>query len=196
MFQEQQQQGGLSQSRAFLGWMVFIAGAMSASVEVFLHKPATIGERYLGIQAAAVLLIVPFCTLFWPEHDVTPLYLFLIAYLGMCLVIRIRGLLARRRGGPRVHTYYSGYPRAMRLFGRMSERTVKLAIEPVIVLVIGALTLSVSEPLGAFLLVAGLALSLTVNLSVGYEHRRVLDMHDAAIDQKDIVDEFRDMRGE
>lgn len=196
MFQEQQQQSGLSQSRAFLGWMVFIAGAMSASVEVFLHKSDTFGERYLGIQAAAVLLIVPFCTQFWPGHDVTPLYVFLIAYLSMCLVVRIRGLVARRRGGPRVHTYYSGYPRAMRLFGRMSERTVKLAIEPLIVLVIGSLTLSVSEPLGAYLLVAGLALSLTVNLSVGYEHRRVLDMHDAAIGQKDIVDQFHDLRGE
>lgn len=195
MFQEQQQ-GGPSQFRAFVGWAVFIASALSASVEVFLHKPATFGERYLNVQAAAVLLILPFCTLFWPGHDPSPLFLFLMAYLGMCLVIRISGLLARRRGGSRVHTYYSGQPRVMRFTGRISERTVKAIVEPMITFFAGVLILPASEPLGGYLMLAAAALLMTVQLSIGYDRRRVLDMHDAAIDQKDIVDQFRDLRGE
>jgi len=193
---EKQNPGPWAQTKAALGWIAFVAAALAASVEVFLHKSRTFGERFLGIQAAAVLLIVPFYTVFWEGHDVTPLLAFLAAYVFMCLVARIGGALERRRGGPREHSHYSGYPRVMRFTGRMNERTVKLMIEPMLVLIIGIFTLPASEPLGSYLLLAGFGLSLTVNLNAGYEHRRVLDMHDAAIDQKDIVDQFRDMRGE
>jgi hypothetical protein len=182
------------QSRAGLGWCLFWCRALSASVEVFLHQPRSFGERYLGLQAGAAMLLLLLYPAFWQGHDIEPLFVFLGAFVVMCACVGARVSERRRNGGPQPHTFYAGRPHLMRLAGRIDEAKVKSVIEPVLVLVVGGLIKNVNEPLGSYLLFAGVGLLISVNAMLAYERKRALDMHDAFMDQRNIAERFRDMR--
>jgi hypothetical protein len=184
------------QAKAALGWVAFIAGVLAVSVEVFLHRSRSFGERYVGLQGAAVLLIVPVFAAFWPGHDLRPLFWFLAAYLCMCFLVRVGVAIRLHREGPVQHSRYNGYPRAGWLTRRIGEEKVKLMVEPLLVFLAGILTLPYSEPLGAYLMLASAGLSLSVHLTVGYERMRIQNMNDAAIEQRDFAEGFRNRRGD
>ncbi|MCK6486426.1 MAG: hypothetical protein HUU22_11045 [Phycisphaerae bacterium] len=186
--------GPIQQTKAVLSWIAFIAGVLAVSVEVFLRRSRTFGERYMGVQAALVILLVPIYCAWWGGYDVRPLFYFLAAYLFMCLVIRIGGILERRRGGAPQHSRYNGFPRLCRLFPRVREVTVKSIIEPAVVFLVGVFMMPVSEPLGSYLMLASSGLLLSVNLLVGYERMRAMDMQDAAIEQRDLAESLRNGR--
>ncbi len=197
MDQQQQAPNHRDGLRNAIALIVFIARAFALSVEVCLHRTSTFGERYVGLQAGAALLLI----FFWPAlcepgHDPDPM----LTLLGLvfCLLIGIRSRIAirRRRGGPQPHSYYSGTPWLMRFTGRMSEAKVKSEVEPFFVAAVGGLMLALSPPLGGYLIFAGLGLLITTNLGKEYERTRALDMNDAQIEQRNIVERFRDMRGE
>src|ERR1700759_4854793 len=101
---------GQDNNPAAWGLALLLVSACAASVEVFLHR--RFGERYLGVQAAAVLLLIPGYCLGWQGYNVQPMFLLWIAYLLMCLAHRVGGLIARWRG-ERGHSYYTGWPHAM-----------------------------------------------------------------------------------
>ncbi|QOJ14815.1 MAG: hypothetical protein HRU75_09260 [Planctomycetia bacterium] len=193
---EQQSAFHPDQFRSFVGMVVFICRALAVSVEVFLHNAGSFGERYLGLQVGAALLIMFVYPLFWEGHDPTPLFIFMGFFLFACLCIRVRTAQRVRRGGPQEHTMYTGTPTLMRRFGRMGEAKVKSIVEPMFVFITGVFTMSLSEPLGGYLMVASVGLLASTHLTIGYERRRAMDMNDAYIDQQNAVDRFRRMRGE
>jgi hypothetical protein len=178
------------------GWLMFICRALAITVEVFLHEASTFGERYFGLPAAAAALALLCFPVFWEGHDVSLLFVFLICYAAICMTIRLKTFARRRRGGDQPHTLYSGRPRLLRLVRGMSEVKVKSMLEPMLVLLTGTLVLAINEPLGTYLLLAGFALLVSVNSTLAAERQRALDMHDAFIDQRGVVDRFRDLRGE
>lgn len=192
---QQQSPSHGEQFGSMVGWLTFVSSVLAVSVEVFLHRSRTIGERYLGLQATAVIAIVPLYSLFWEDHDVVPLMRFLGMFLFMCFIARVGQLQQRRRGGPQVHTRYTGYPRICSVFRRLSERTAKMFVEPMLVFLAGVFIMPSSEPLGGYLMLASLGLLISVHMSVGYDRVRALDMHDAALDQRGIASQFRDLRG-
>jgi hypothetical protein len=170
---------------------MLIIRAWATSLEVFLHKG--MGRRYNGIQAALVLLLVPFYSLAWPHDDLRPLLWFLLAFLVMCGVTRIGSLL--RRGQP-CHSFYTGWPRLMGRTRKLSEVTFKRYIEPILVLAIGfALRENVNPPLGTYLMIGAGCLFLSVSVSVIEEQVRAEDMNDAVIEQSMVAERFRGMRG-
>ena len=57
----------------------FVREAWAISVQVFTHR--RFGERYLGLQAAVVILLVPVYCMLWQHADLRPMFLYLIAYL-------------------------------------------------------------------------------------------------------------------
>lgn len=179
----------------FVGWFLVVCQALALSVEVFLHRSRTFGLRYFGIQAGVAVLIIFVYTAFWPHHDARPLLGFLGAFLVMGMLARL-GSSSRRRPGDVRHSFYSGYPRIMRFTGRCSELTVKRGFEPAIVFGIGVFTLSSSEPLGSYLMLAAVGLLVSVHMGAEYERRRALDMYDAYIEQRNLAERFRDLRGE
>lgn len=185
---------GPERLKTALGWVAFISGALAVSVEVFLHRSRSFGERYVGLQAVAVILIVPIYSMFWEDYDLMPLMRFLGAFLFMCLLVRLGGLVRRRRDGPEVHSRYTGTPRLMRLMPRADERKVKAALEPLLVFFAGIFASPTSEPLGGYLILASVGLAVSVRLSVGYERQRVIDMNDAYLEQRYIAKRFREMR--
>ncbi|MBL8827916.1 MAG: hypothetical protein JNM18_13145 [Planctomycetaceae bacterium] len=169
----------------------FICGSLATSVEVFIHRD--IGERYLGTQAAAVLVIVPLFGLGWEGYDLRLLFWFLPAYLVMCLIARI-GMLKRRWRGEQGHSYYTGWPRGFSGRGKVSELTMKRFLEPLAILTIGGFVCALDPPLGTYLMFAAGGLFISVNLSAEEDRTRVLDMHDAVIHQELIAERFRDLR--
>jgi hypothetical protein len=192
--EQQQRQTGPQQLRMAAGWLAFIARMLANSVEVFLHKGDTFGERYLGMPAGAAVLAICLYAGCWPGHDLSFLFLFLFAYLFMCPAARIGVSARQRRGDSEPHSYYTGRPWIMRLTGRMSEQTVKSTIEPLIVFLVAVFTMPVSEPLGGYLLLASLGLLASTSMSAGFDRKRQIDMHDAFIEQRDLAERFRGMR--
>lgn len=66
--QQQEQVPLADRLKSGAGWIAFFSGALAVSVEVFSRRIGTFGERYIGLQAAAIVLLLPFYTLLWPGH--------------------------------------------------------------------------------------------------------------------------------
>lgn len=196
MDQHSQPPSFMQQVRTATGWALLVCHSLAATWEVFLHRPGSFGERYLGPQAALAILLIPGFAIFWPEHDASGLLVFLFCYLVMCFFARIATILRQRAGGPQPHSYYSGAPFIMRLTGRFSERSVKYMVEPMLAFVISTLMMAVSRPLGCYLLVATFGIVASNNLSISIDRERLLDLHDAAIEAEQQAEAFREMRGE
>lgn len=101
--------GPIQQTKAVLSWIAFIAGVLAVSVEVFLRRSRTFGERYMGVQAALVILLVPIYCAWWGGYDVRPLFYFLAAYLFMCLVIRMAESWSAAAAEPRSTAGTTGF---------------------------------------------------------------------------------------
>jgi hypothetical protein len=183
----------LESARNGLSVGLFICRVLAVSVEVFLHKG--MGERYLGLQAAAVLLLVPVYSLFWPGYDLRPLMLFLPAYLVMCFVARA-GIAARLKRGEHCHSHYTGWPHGIKPGTKCSELTAKRVVEPAIVMMAGFLLRQFNPPLGTYLMFAAAGLLISVSASDAEQRTRSLDINDAVIDQEQVADRFREMRSE
>jgi hypothetical protein len=191
--QQQQPSSGPGFSQALNG-LLFVSRALAVTVEVFLHRSSTFGARYLGLQAAIGMILVFFFPVFWPQHDATPLLYFLAAFVAMCAAARIATVRRRFRGEHEPHSYYSGAPRLLRQSSRMSECSFKGVVEPAIVWLVGLMVMDWSEPLGSYLVCAGVALMISVGAAVLHERVRALDMNDALIEQKQVSDRWRGMR--
>jgi hypothetical protein len=177
-----------------LNVLLFVAHAWATSVEVFLHTAP--GSRYLGFQALAVLLLVPFNVLFWEGHDVRALLWFIPAYFLACIIARI-GMLRRWRRGETCHSYYSGTPRLMGPKAKCTELTFKRFVEPVVLLAVGFLVRQLGEaPFGTYLMVAAACLFISVNAGIYCQQVQVMDMRDAVIGQEILAERFRESRRE
>jgi len=131
--------------------------------------------------------------LFWPQEDYTPIFVFWGLVFLMQLRARIESLVMVAKGEI-VHTRYNGYPRLARIFKNTNEQKIKGNIEPVLVMIVGAALLAVSEPLGSFLIVSGLSLAIVAGVIESVERNRTLSMHDAWLEQQDQAARFREIQ--
>lgn len=185
--------------RNMVGGGVSILRALATSVEVFLHRPGTLGERYFeGLHIGVAMLIIAIWPAFCrPIHDFEWVYMFLGWFVAFCIAHKARINIRVKQGGPQPHSRYTGRPWVMSIFRRMSEATAKCVVEPVLTALIGAVIAQlISPPVGGYLMVAALGLFISNNLPNRLERRRALDMHDAFMDQQNVVDRFRNMRGQ
>lgn len=190
MQQQQQSPGGfLENGRACVSWIAYISQVLEISVAVFLRRG--FGRRYLGTQAALVVPLILLYSAFWEGHDVTPLFMFLGLY--------VCGWLAnsKEKAGKdeMVHSRYTGTPELLRIRvfrGRLSEQTAKRVVEPLIVCLVGVCTLSHSEPLGTYLILAGIGTMISVGLTIAHEEKMLMETRDAYLAQQNIAERFRD----
>jgi len=177
--------------RTGIGWVTFISRIGAVTVEVFLHS--RFGERYIGMEAAAALVLIPVFGLFWPDSDLLPLMQFLGVYLFMCLLARI-GMTARRLRGDREHSRYTGFPHLLRLFRLLPEEAVKRFVEPFFVMCAGVVSYDFNEPLGGYLMFAAVCLFISTNLDDMWTRTRALDISDAVMEQQVTAQRFREMQ--
>jgi len=191
---EQQQASTQPEFAKALNALLLVSRSLAVTVEVFLHRSSTFGARYLGVQAALGMLLVFFFPVFWPGEDAAPMLCFFAAFVVMCAAVRIATVRRRLRGEPEPHSYYSGTPLLLRQTSRVSERSFKGVVEPAIVWLAGFMVMEWSEPLGSYLVCAGVALVISVGAAVAHERVRALDMNDAFIEQRQVSDRWRGMR--
>jgi hypothetical protein len=171
----------------------FVVRTWATSVEVLLHK--RVGDRYLGLQAAAVLLLIPIYSMFWQGYNVGPLMWFLLVYLGAVAVARLN-VVTRKRNGIRIHSFYTGFPRCMNKRTKMTELRCKQYFEPLYVASAGlGLYLLGEQPLGAYLMIAGACLYISVTMAAIQFDQRAAAMNDQVIEQEYVAERFREMRG-
>lgn len=184
----------IQEFKNFLCWVHFFPRALAMSVELFLHRGSSFGERYLGAQGLVAAAIMFFFPVFWPESDPTPLMWLLIAYLALWVLAKGRIAARRARGEGAEHSYYTGRPHLMGLSRGRGEVRIKSSVEPALVIVTGIVVLGLNEPLGAYLLVSGVGLGIAVNASLQQERMRALDMQDALMEQRRIAEQWRSGR--
>jgi hypothetical protein len=185
---------GADDRTAGLNVLGFVIDAWATSLQVFLH--CRFGERFFGPQAPAVLVLIPIYMVGWPHDDLRPMLLYLPAYLFMCLVQRLEMGLRRLRGDPPVHSRYNGTPVFMKWFGRMSEISVKTVMEPLILFIFGVLVRSDNRPFGTYLMIGAICLLVQSYMGVTWMWMRATDMHDSMIEQHELAERFRGMRGD
>lgn len=179
-----------------VGLIALVARGFAVTVELFLHRSGSFGERYPGIPGAIGFLAILFFPLFWPGVDCSVLADFFLLYLGMAVWVRIRILLRRvRKRGHRLHSYYNGTPRLSWLLRSMREETIKTLVEPGLVFLVGAALFEWSPPMGSYLMTAAGGLLVSSGLAQSMERQRALDMHDSLIEQRSLVERFHEYGG-
>lgn len=178
----------------FLGVMTFVTRALAVTVEVFLRRSDSFGERFFGLQAAAGTVFILFWPVFWEGHSAEPMLVFLALYWLALLTARIRTKARIRRGGPQPHTLYNGTPTLAKVWKRSSEHRIKTVIEPVYMACFALCLATISVPLAAYLALAGMCAAASSGMSGALQHRRSMDLHDAFLEQSDVARSFRRMR--
>lgn len=189
-----ERQDGVVTNEGLFNAALFVCRAFATSLEVFLHRG--LGSQYLGLQAVAVLFVVPFFGSVWDGHDLTVLLLFVPAYLLMCVVARA-DTFRRWRRGECCHTLYSGWPRLLKPGARMTELACKQFFEPLLAFAAGFVLHQLGErPFGSYLIVAAICLAISTNIDVAIDRMRAARMNDAVIEQELLAERFRSMRGD
>lgn len=160
----------------------------TAPVEVWLRKG--FGDKYFGTPAVFTVIAIPLFATFFPGSNVVGLLAFWWGYFAMLIHARVE-MFRRWRRGEVEHTQYSGYSRLHRFFPRMSEEKMKGVVEPILVTMIGAVCLTFSPPLGAYLILAGWAMAMSVRITEMRDRDRLLAVTDAAIEQRQLAEAFR-----
>lgn len=179
---------------SFLGVLTFIARTFGVTVEVFLRRSDSFGERYFGLQAGAAFALILFWPVLWQEHSAGPMLVFLLLYWLALLCARIRTKARVKRGGPQPHTLFNGAPTLQIVWRRSSEQRIKTVIEPLYLCSIALCVAIVSVPLAAYLALAGVCAAASSGMSGALQHRRTMDLHDAFVEQRDTAETFRRMR--
>lgn len=194
MQNEQPQPKGLTpfqNARAAASFLVLAAQVLAAPVEPILRR--RFGRHYFGVPSAIALISLPLWCVFWPQEDPQPLLVFWALFIFMQLVARVEGMRMAARGEI-THSRYNGTPRLARLLPRMPEEKIKGDVEPWLVVICGVLLLSVSLPLGTYLVAAGLSLGCVAGVMESVARARATQLYDAWLETADQGDRFRAMQ--
>lgn len=196
-YQQHEAYGDGRQKRmSFPGAVAALVRGLAISVEVFLHDPDTFGSRYLKRQAGNVLALLFIQALFWHRHNPDGLIIFGLVFLFRWLCVLGRVAKRVKQGGPEPHSGYTGTPLLMRLFPTATELRIKEGYEPWLVCIVAVGVMTLNPPLGFYLFYAGFGLGISVTMGRVYQRERAIDLNDAYLEQRGVVEQFRDMRGD
>jgi hypothetical protein len=175
------------------GIFPLVVQAWAYSVEIFLNR-TDCGSRYVAVQAPTALFLMPIYCLFCDLSGAQWMMVYLLAYLGRSVIVRVRGIASRFESRT-CHSRYVGTPRLMSVL-RWSEVTIKHHIEPALVIVVSVAMFWASPTVGFYLLIAGSCLYITVSEAQRHVELRAADMNDAVIEQEIVAERFGEIRGE
>ncbi len=194
--QQQQQPEGLwtpvqDAKRAFT-FLAFASQVIAYPVEVWLRT--RMGPQHGGLIALVALFTVPMWSVFFPTENPNGLWIFWFGFLVMQLRARIETTRMIAKGDV-IHSRYNGWPRLAWVFKSMPESRIKAAIEPLAVFLAALAVMEFSTPLGTYLIAAALALAFNNALIDAVAKARARELNDALIDQQQLAERFREMRG-
>jgi hypothetical protein len=178
--------------RAF-SLLAFASQVLAHPTEVFLRT--RFGSQYFGVAAGLAFFVVPMWMVFFPTEPATGIWIFWCLYIVMQLRARIETARSKSKGEV-IHSRYNGWPRLANAFKSMPESRLKAAIEPLAVFLCALAVMAGSVPLGSFLIVSAFALAFNNALLGAVTKARVRELNDTLIEQQQIAECFRDMRGD
>jgi hypothetical protein len=184
--------GGMTGMRSKDAFMLLI-NAMAISLEVFMHRD--FGGRFISQQALVAAFLIPGYSLFWDERSLVPMACFYLLFVVFAVINAIRAYRRMRRGQSS-HSRYSGRPKVLKAFPRLSEEKAKAYIEPLLALGVGLILLDVNQPFSVFLCFAGTCMHISARETERSMRRRAMDMNDAVCEQQDVAERFRVLQGE
>lgn len=169
--------------RNTLNWLSLVALAGSVTLEVFFRKG--FGSRYLHLQAGLGALLILLWPALFPHDAPEPMALFFLGYLLMLARARSenRALMATGRQHC-VHSRYNGEPRLIRWMPKAPESFIKGYVEPFAAIGLGVALSALNQPLGCYLVFAGLCMRMNQTLMEARDNTRTLDMRDMLIEQQ------------
>lgn len=191
--EQQQQQSMLDRMRRDFNVAAFVAGGIAVTAEVFLRR--RMGSRALGARPLVGLVALAIFSLLKPRVDPAPLQMFGVAAVAMCFV-QSAASARRARRGERGHTRYNGEPWLALVLPRLSELTIKRTVEPLVLIGGGVAICHANELLGIWLILAGVAIAMTVRTEEYVERQRLMDLGDAMIEQRYRAERLRSMHGD
>ncbi|MCA9281081.1 MAG: hypothetical protein H6812_10675 [Phycisphaeraceae bacterium] len=192
--QQQPEPGGwtpVEDARNAAALLMFAAQVLSAPVEPFLRT--RFGVKYFGMPSFFAFLCIPVWMLLWPEKSPAGIVIFWGLFVLMQLRARIESARMMMRGDI-VHTRYNGRPRLAAILRRTPEHKIKCDIEPWVVIIAGGLLMAVSPPLGSYLMLSGFCLAICGGVAESVDRARVMQLHDAWLEQQALADRFREMQ--
>jgi hypothetical protein len=171
---------------------LWVCGMFALPAVVFFRKD--LGRHYMGTQALGTVLVM----LLWPglfgPHDPRPMLMAFYAFLGLCFVARLR-VIRRSWRGDRIPRLYNGMPRLMRYAPHCDEVWFKRCVEFPLLVLIGVAGLSLSVPLGAFILTSAACLLITESSIEMALNDHAARMHEQIVEQEILMQKFRQLRG-
>lgn len=186
------QSGLVEEVRSSFNLAMNLAQAVGTTVLPLLRVPGTQGELAYGRHAAlGFIFLMPLYSVFWQGQDGLN---WLIGFWFLALVAlayqQSEGR-RKRRSGYVVHSQYEGTP----LLPGGSSHEVRSALEPLAVMASGFFALSVSPPLGCWLLAAGLARGVDVHYQEQALQARLRQMKDAQLESEYLLSRFQEKEG-
>lgn len=174
---------------------LFVIRTWATSIYVFIR--GGFGSRFLGLQAAAVLLLAPLYASVKRVTDLDTMCFYLCMYLAMCFLHK---QISRRRQRLNIpsHSFYDGFPCLRRFFPwvKCSEVTFKRFVEPVVVIALGIAMVPSDEPFGMYIVTGGLCMAFLASAYSVQEQARLDDLNDSILDQQALAERLRESRGD
>lgn len=181
--------GGRDHSQRIVNIVALLLESLAFITVVFLRRG--FGDKFVDLQAGVALLLLIFYGFFFPGHDLTLVHLYLSAFILMCVRHRFR-----KKAGLSEHSRYSGTPRLMRVFPRVSESTIKRWYEPGVVMAVGFVASFVDDPFAGIFIWSGIGILFNEASAEMAMKQRISDMNDLYLEQRGVLDRFRRERGD
>lgn len=173
--------------RESLNWLKFLADAHAACLVPFFRT--RFGTEGIGVSGlAAFVLILAYAGFARAPEMLTYFWAWLFAVVVQrCRTWRL--VLS----GWQEHSRYTGWPwLAMQLPFVRGELVAKGVGEPALCLVVGTLLCSISDALGQFVMVGFLSIGIGTAIDIQADRMRLRRMRDAAIEQRQLAQWYRE----
>jgi hypothetical protein len=194
MVQKKQKENPEVSPQLIPGLLVWVTRLFSLPVTVLLHSGY--GSRFLGVAGPVAIVPMLVVAASFPDADPRPLLALTVIYVVRILYCRMVFLYRLLRRRPEMqHTRYGGTPWVMRWLPAWRLQPV-LWLEALGVFTFGYCLHWLTAPLGCYLMLGACGQIVWLGLSFLYNHNRVQDLHDAAIEQQTMTEKYRGMNGQ
>lgn len=170
-------------------WIYLLAASHATCFLVFFR--CRCGTHAFGLNGLFALLMI---VVYAGVAEATEMFPFLVLWLAFLCIRRGESVTMARRGQVE-HSRYSGWPwLAIRFPFVRREQTAVGLIEPLFCLLAGTFLMPLSQPMGGFILLGVVSLTVKAGTEREINSARVRAMRDAQIENQQLVERFHGTR--
>jgi hypothetical protein len=146
-----------------------------------------------GARAHEPHVLYTFGGLMWLSCGYGGFRLYFLCWLAVMAARRVETLRLALKG-VRYHTRYQGHPFAAMLMPRVKTEAHARYAEPLLCLAVGLVLVTISEPVGFFVMAGFVSFAGCMAIDAMIDQRRVEAMHDAEMEMRYYAERFRQGR--